>query len=120
MSGNRFEPLFDVHPATGVSIEVFYADSRLVTFGRGGAGWFWWPRRRGLAPEGPARGPFPTRYAAFRNALGAPNNSIVFGRKITTNGGAGFIGCPQPYETEPKNRSRPVLLGQALGHEPSC
>lgn len=47
MSGNRYEPLFDVHPVTGASIEVFFADRRLATFGRGGAGWFWWLRRRG-------------------------------------------------------------------------
>jgi len=67
MSGNRHEPLFDVHPATGASIEVFFADRRLATFGRGGAGWFWWPRRRGFAPSGPAKGPFPTRYSAYRD-----------------------------------------------------
>jgi hypothetical protein len=39
------EPLFDVRPQTGVSIEVFYTDRSLETFGRDGAGWFWWPRR---------------------------------------------------------------------------
>jgi hypothetical protein len=33
--GFRYEPLFDVDPVTGVSIEVFYADRRLETFGRG-------------------------------------------------------------------------------------
>jgi hypothetical protein len=54
------EPLFDVHPRTGISFEVFYADRTLETFGSAGAGWFWWPRRRGFAPEGPAIGPFPT------------------------------------------------------------
>ncbi len=27
------EPLFDIHPITGVSIEVFYADRSLETFG---------------------------------------------------------------------------------------
>ena len=48
----RREPLFDVHPRTGASIEVFYADRTLETFGRGGAGWFWWPRRRGCSPDG--------------------------------------------------------------------
>jgi hypothetical protein len=64
------EPLFDVHPRTGVSIEVFYADRTLETFGRGGAGWFWWPRRCGCSPDGPATGPFATRYAAYRHALG--------------------------------------------------
>jgi hypothetical protein len=66
---HRHKPLFDVHPVTGASIEVFYADRTLESFGRGGAGWFWWPRRRGLAPEGRATGPFPTSYSAYRNAL---------------------------------------------------
>ena len=34
-------PLFDVHPRTGISIEVFFADRAMETFGRCGAGWFW-------------------------------------------------------------------------------
>jgi hypothetical protein len=38
---HRHEPLFDTHPVTGASIEVFYADRALETFGRCGAGWFW-------------------------------------------------------------------------------
>jgi hypothetical protein len=63
------EPLFDVHPRTGASIEVFYADRTLETFGKCGAGWFWWLRRRGCAPDGSATGPFPTSYSAYRNAL---------------------------------------------------
>jgi hypothetical protein len=63
------ELLFDIDPATGVSIKVFYADRTLETFGRHGAGWFWWPRRRGLSPEGPATGPFATRYGAYRHAI---------------------------------------------------
>jgi hypothetical protein len=66
----QHEPLFDVHPRTGVSFEVFYADRTLETFGRDGAGWLWWPRRLGLSPEGPATGPFATSYAAYRHALG--------------------------------------------------
>jgi hypothetical protein len=65
------EPLFDVHPRTGVSFEVFYADRTLETFGRDGAGWFWWPRRRGCSPDGSAIGPFATRYAAYRHAMTA-------------------------------------------------
>ena len=32
------EPLYDVDPRTGASIEVFYADRALETFGRCGAG----------------------------------------------------------------------------------
>lgn len=63
------EPLFDIHPHTGATIEVFFADRSLETFGRCGAGWFWWPRRRGSAPDGPATGPFPTSYAAYRQAI---------------------------------------------------
>jgi hypothetical protein len=66
----RHEPLFDVHPQTGVSIEVFYADRTVETFGRGGPGWFWWPRRPGSLPDGLSTGPFPTSYAAYRHALG--------------------------------------------------
>jgi hypothetical protein len=65
----RREPLFDVHPQTGISFEIFYADRTLETFGRGGAGWFWWPRRKGFAPDGPATGPFATSYGAYRYAM---------------------------------------------------
>lgn len=63
------EAFFDTDPATGASIEVFYADRSLETFSRCGAGWFWCPRRRGFAPTGPAIGPFPTSYSAYRHAL---------------------------------------------------
>ena len=65
----RLEPLYDIHPRTGVSIEVFYADRTMETFGRCGAGWFWCSRRRGFAPDGPATGPFHTSYAAYRHAM---------------------------------------------------
>ena len=68
MSGNRHEPLFDIHPMTGASIEVFFAD-RLATFGTGGAGWFWWSRRRGCSRDGSPTGPFATSYAAYRHAI---------------------------------------------------
>jgi hypothetical protein len=63
------EPLFDVHPRTGIGFEVFYSDRTLETFGRRGAGWFWWSRRRGFSPDGPATGPFATSYAAYRHAM---------------------------------------------------
>src|ERR1700694_3982516 len=69
-SNPRREPLFDIDPQTGATIEVFYADRRLETFGRTGAGWFWWSRRRGRAPDGPLTGPFATSYSAYRHALG--------------------------------------------------
>jgi hypothetical protein len=51
----RREPLYDIDPVTGVSVEVFYADRTVETFGRGGAGWFWWSRRPGCAPAVNAR-----------------------------------------------------------------
>jgi hypothetical protein len=63
------DPLYDIHPLTGISIEVFFADLTLETFGRGGAGWFWWSRRRGFSPNGLATGPFSTSYAAYRHAM---------------------------------------------------
>jgi hypothetical protein len=63
------EPLYDVNPLTRISIEVFYSDRTLETFGRGGAGWFWWSRWRGFSPDGPATGPFSTSYAAYRHAM---------------------------------------------------
>jgi hypothetical protein len=68
----KYEPLFDVHPVTGASIEVFYADRRLETFGWGSAGWFWQCRRRGFAPEGEPTGPFPTSYSAYRDPMTRP------------------------------------------------
>ena len=46
------EPLYDINPRTSASIEVFYADRTMETFGRGGAGWFCWLRRRGFASDG--------------------------------------------------------------------
>jgi hypothetical protein len=66
------EALYDIDPETGVSIEVFYSDRTLETFGRQGAGWFWWPRRRWWSPHGPATGPFATPYSAYRHAMTAP------------------------------------------------
>jgi hypothetical protein len=68
----QHEPLYDIDPRTGISIEVFYTDRTLETFGRVAASWFWWPRRRGLSPNGPATGPFATSYAAYRHAMTAP------------------------------------------------
>jgi hypothetical protein len=68
---SNHDPLFDAHPVTDESIEIFYADRTLETFGRIGAGWFWWPRRRGFSPDGSATGPFATSYAAYRHAMSA-------------------------------------------------
>ena len=68
----QHEPIYDIVPETDVSIEVFYTDRTLETFGRSGAGWFWWPRLRGFSPDGPATGPFATSYAAYRHAMTTP------------------------------------------------
>jgi hypothetical protein len=73
----RHEPLFDIHPLTGASIEVFYADRALETFGRAGSGWFWWSRRRGFPPEGQPVGPFATSYAAYRHAMNTAGGDYV-------------------------------------------
>ena len=40
------EPLYDINALTGISIEVFYADRTLETFGIGGAG-----HKRGYSPD---------------------------------------------------------------------
>ena len=64
-----FEPLSDIHPRTGATIEIFYADRAMETFGRCGAGWFWWSRRRGISPDSSLIGPFATSYAAYRDAI---------------------------------------------------
>jgi hypothetical protein len=62
-----YEPLYDIDPHTGASIEVFYADRALAnSFGRG-TGWFWWSCQRGSLPDSPPTGPFDTSYAAYRN-----------------------------------------------------
>jgi hypothetical protein len=68
---SNHDPLFDAHPVTGESIEIFYADRTLESFGRIGAGWFWWPRRRGYSPDGSPTGPFATSFAAYRHATNA-------------------------------------------------
>jgi hypothetical protein len=78
---SKYEPFFDVDPVTGVSIEVFWADSTLETFGRRGAGWFWHFRRRGFAPKRPAHGPFPTSYSAYRDALRRRTDPRQFGER---------------------------------------
>ena len=65
----RREALYDINPLTGISIEVFYSDRTLETFGRCGAGWYWCSRQRGFPPEGSPTGPFPTSYSAYRHAM---------------------------------------------------
>jgi hypothetical protein len=47
------EPLYDVDPQTGASVEIFYADRALATSFGARAGWFWWACQRGFLPGGP-------------------------------------------------------------------
>ena len=72
------EALFDINPLTGISIEVFYSDRTLETFGRCGSGWFWCCRQRGFPPDGSPTGPFATSYAAYRHAMNWPDNKYGF------------------------------------------
>ena len=67
MQSAAHEPLFDIDPRTGISIEVFFADRTMETFGRCGAGWFWWcaPARL-LARQAGRLGRLLQRYAAYR------------------------------------------------------
>jgi hypothetical protein len=63
-----YEPLYDIDPQTGASVEIFYADRVLATsFGTRGAGWFWWACQPACLPDCPPIGPFATSYTAYRN-----------------------------------------------------
>jgi len=62
------EPLYDVDPRTGATIEVFYGE-RVLT-GMRGPGWFHWTCKSGHVPEWPPAGPFATSYSAYRDAMG--------------------------------------------------
>jgi len=61
------EPLYDIDPQTGASVEIFYADRALATSFGARAGWFWWACQPGFLPGGLPIGPFATSYAAYRN-----------------------------------------------------
>jgi hypothetical protein len=64
------EPLYDIDPRTGATIEVFYADRTLaVSFGARNAGWFHWSCQGSSLPECPPIGPFGSSYLAYRDAL---------------------------------------------------
>jgi hypothetical protein len=63
-----YEPLYDIDPPTGATIELFYGDVVLD-----GPRWFWWSCRRGRLPDKPPDGPF-----AYRDATGG--GTRVFGR----------------------------------------
>ena len=72
-----YEPLHDIDPQTGASVEVFYADCALArSFGRD-SGWFWWTCQSGFLPDGKPTGPFATSYGAYRDALDGRKGLLV-------------------------------------------
>jgi hypothetical protein len=69
-----FEPLYDIDPQTGASVEIFYADPAVArSFGTSEAGWFCWSCQNGSLP-GPPTGPFGTSFAAYRERWVAERN----------------------------------------------
>ncbi len=63
-----YDPLYDIDPRTGATIEVFHADEVLAgSFGARGPGWFWWCCRPGCLPDCLPTGPYDTSYAAYRD-----------------------------------------------------
>ena len=76
------EPLYEIDPQTGDSVEIFYADRALATsFGTRDAGWFWWTCRMGSLPDRLPIGPFATSYGAFREAAYFTPRAPSFGRR---------------------------------------
>jgi hypothetical protein len=61
------EPLYHINPRTGATIEIFYGDPVLAASFGAPAGWFWWSCERDF-PPGPATGPFPNSYLAYRDS----------------------------------------------------
>jgi hypothetical protein len=63
-----YEPLYDLDPQTGASVEIFYADPTVArSFGTSEAGWYWWSCQSGSLPKGEPRGPFANSYLAYRD-----------------------------------------------------
>jgi hypothetical protein len=63
-----YEPLYDIDPQTGASVEIFYADRELArSFGAPGAGWFRWSCQSGSVPSDLPTGPFTSSYLAYRD-----------------------------------------------------
>ncbi len=63
-----YEPLYEIDPQTGASVEIFYADRAVAgSFGAREAGWFWWTCQSGSLPLDLPAGPFGTSYGAYRN-----------------------------------------------------
>ena len=79
------EPLYDIDPQTGDTVEIFYADGALAKSFGTRPGWHWWSCRRGSPPDGAVTGPFPTSYRAYRAALGL-KSAVPFGKRRHAGG----------------------------------
>ena len=63
-----YEPLYDLDPQSGASVEIFYADRVLAeSFGAPAAGWFFWSCQVGSLPAELPAGPFASSYLAYRS-----------------------------------------------------
>jgi hypothetical protein len=62
-----YEPLYEIDPRTGASIEVFYAYRVLAASFGARPGWFWWACRRGSLPDDLPKRSFATSYLAYRD-----------------------------------------------------
>ena len=88
-----YEPLYDIDPQTGASVEIFYADRVLATsFGTRWRGVVLVVLSAQLLPDGPPTGPFATSYAAYRNF--ALNSGEL---------------QPRPRRNKPPNAMRPLI-----------
>jgi hypothetical protein len=75
----KCEPLYDTNPRTGATLEVFYADTALATcLSIRRAGWCHWTCRPGCWQPTTPRGPFASRYVAYRDAVGGRHR--LFGK----------------------------------------
>jgi hypothetical protein len=70
-----FEPLYDIDPHTGESLEIFYADRTLAASFRAVEGWFWWTCEPGLVPSELPTGPFTSSFAAYRDFATHPTRA---------------------------------------------
>ena len=61
------EPLYEIDPRSGATIEIFYADDVLAKSFGTCVGWFFWSCLPGCLPEIPPVGPFTSSYRAYRS-----------------------------------------------------
>ena len=95
------EPLYDIDPRTGDTVEIFYADTALAKSFGTRPGWHWWSCRRGFSPNDQPKGPFSSSYAAYRDTPGSPKPVARFGKRpcsglAITQVGTRLAGGPRP------------------------